>query len=370
MDPSEILKNALNWHKLAEGINKESIIKMLQKGQYDMILDALGLGNKLAKGYSKILTWCELRRLERLTSASWNPDYTDTLVKWTGEVEDNMDVAAFPNCESSIQSLECQEFRNCVLTMEKLDKRWLLLALKSAWLWDHFHNKESINASAILSMLGSDSDVYKYMTTIECGSYWILGLLQQQCSLRGNILRSPQNQDRERSMQEIFSTIEKYFTLRHDDLKDGTLHSNGPSALDLHMNWTYFNWYFVIIDLCQICRAAARFLVSANKISPGVDTTFLEARCHRLDDIIRGLLAQMKLSVQSHLEKLRQQDVAKNLAHLCLFGSGEEQDAIGKALEPLVGQRGMESKAAAIVESWVDATEGILKAIDQVGNLP
>lgn len=79
MDPSELLKNALNWHKLAESINKESIVKMLRQGQYDMLLDALGLGNTLAKGYSKILTWCELRRLERLTNASWNPDYTDTL---------------------------------------------------------------------------------------------------------------------------------------------------------------------------------------------------------------------------------------------------------------------------------------------------
>ena len=78
-DPSGLLKEALDWHKLAESINKESIVNMLRQGQYDMLFDAFGLGNSLARGYSKILIWCELRRLERLTNTSWNKDYTDTL---------------------------------------------------------------------------------------------------------------------------------------------------------------------------------------------------------------------------------------------------------------------------------------------------
>lgn len=220
-------------------------------------------------------------------------------------------------------------------------------------------------------MHGTDADLHEYMTPVECGSYRILKLLQEQCGLRGNILRSPHNQDRERLMQENFSAIEKYLASRRHDLNDDQHEwANNPSALDLHFSWSYFNWNFVVLDLCQICRAAARYLVSANKISPGVDATFLEARCHRLDEAIRDLLAQMKLSVQSHLNTIRREDAAKNLAHMCLFGHREKQDAIGKALEPLVGQGGMESKAAAIVESWADATEGILKAIDQVGNLP
>lgn len=44
-----------------------------------------------------------------------------TTVKWTGEVEDNMDFAAFPNCESSLQDPESQHFMSRVVTMEELD---------------------------------------------------------------------------------------------------------------------------------------------------------------------------------------------------------------------------------------------------------
>ena len=246
-------------------------------------------------------------------------------------------------------------------------KRWLLLPLKSAWLWDHFHNKESIDVKAIMSMYEIDSDPNDYMTPVECGAYEILQLLQEQCSLRGDILHS---QNREQLMEENFSIIEGYLVSRRDELKNDMLEwADRPSALDLHINWTFFNWNFVVLDLCQICRAAARYLVSANKTSPGVDAKSLEIRCHRLDLVIRGLLAQMKLAAELSLNTIRQKDAAKNLANICLFGTRERQDAIGRALEHLIGQEGMENKAATIVESWADATEGILKAIDQVGNL-
>lgn len=79
MDPLSNLKIALSWHHGAENINQDSIVDMLEHGQYNMALDALDLRDSLGQGYSKIIVWCELRRLQRLRNALWEKDFTDTL---------------------------------------------------------------------------------------------------------------------------------------------------------------------------------------------------------------------------------------------------------------------------------------------------
>lgn len=79
IDPSESLRVALDWHSFAENINQESIVKMLRQGQYNMLFDAFEFGNSLVNGYSRVLIWCELRRVQRLTNASWRKDYRNAL---------------------------------------------------------------------------------------------------------------------------------------------------------------------------------------------------------------------------------------------------------------------------------------------------
>lgn len=78
-DPAAKLEKALNWHSTAENINRETIVQLLEDGQHNMALDAVELAQSLASGTSKIITWCELRRIRRLRNATWDETYTDSL---------------------------------------------------------------------------------------------------------------------------------------------------------------------------------------------------------------------------------------------------------------------------------------------------
>ena len=217
-------------------------------------------------------------------------------------------------------------------------------------------------------MYGTDENRHLYMTPVERGAYEIILRLEQQCGL---LARTVPSDDTERSMLENFLVLEGFFNNSRDDVKSSTLEwmrSTSAVSPRIHgFSWLFFHWNFVVLDVCQICCAALQFLVSSNRTSPGVDATFLGAMCQGLKSSIQDLLTNMKVDIESRLQVLRDEGTAIRLARYCLWGPHEEQDAIGEALAPLIGQNGMKTMATAIVESWAEAIEGIGKAMDQVG---
>ena len=75
----EKITAALEWHAGAVELNSHYVNKMLREGQYSMLFDALTLENPLKMGFARLLLVVELSRIQRLTGASSDVNYSDFL---------------------------------------------------------------------------------------------------------------------------------------------------------------------------------------------------------------------------------------------------------------------------------------------------
>ena len=75
----ENITAALEWHEGAAQLNSNYVYKMLREGQYNMFFDALALENPLRVGFARLLLLVEWSRIQRLTGASSDVNYSDFL---------------------------------------------------------------------------------------------------------------------------------------------------------------------------------------------------------------------------------------------------------------------------------------------------
>lgn len=79
MDLPKGITDALDWHVTAEETLAESLSNMLKEGQYNMLFDSLWLYYSVKMGFSKLLLVSEWSRIQRLTGASGQKDYLESL---------------------------------------------------------------------------------------------------------------------------------------------------------------------------------------------------------------------------------------------------------------------------------------------------
>ena len=79
MDFTENVANALDWHATAEQANSDFLSVMLQKAQYDVLIDTLSLDETIRSGFTKLLLIVEGSRIQRLTGASIRKNYLNCL---------------------------------------------------------------------------------------------------------------------------------------------------------------------------------------------------------------------------------------------------------------------------------------------------
>ncbi len=116
---SNLLLNALDWHRSASNLGDAATSQMLQTGQYCMMLDNLSTQESIQKGFSHYLIAVELSRIIRFTQPLSGSNHKVTCGKWDTHmadsltymdtdsiperVEDNRDMTAFPDCEATGQ---------------------------------------------------------------------------------------------------------------------------------------------------------------------------------------------------------------------------------------------------------------------------
>lgn len=116
IDPASDMMQALEWHKSASRLTKNSVISMQENGQWTMSLDALSTSTHVGSGFSKLLLFVEIKRIARFLSITHEiqgPDisesfgvivqsfYADTIkVPIPPRTNDTRDRLAFPNYEA------------------------------------------------------------------------------------------------------------------------------------------------------------------------------------------------------------------------------------------------------------------------------
>ena len=77
IDPASDMAQALDWHKSASGLTKNSVTSMQENGQWNMSLDALSTSAHVGSGFSKLLLLVEIKRIARFLSISYENQSPD-----------------------------------------------------------------------------------------------------------------------------------------------------------------------------------------------------------------------------------------------------------------------------------------------------
>lgn len=217
----------------------------------------------------------------------------------------------------------------------------------------------------IRAIFGTQPPRNAAMTTLEEEATELVQMLMMLCNVPYHRM-TPEN--KECYMLRIFEGIERKLTSFCDGLKSSVSRSaddTDPQDIECHKLWFYRTNY-LLLDLCILCRAAGRYFVDHNVRSGIVDSTFLERKCYHVQLLTQNLLAEIKAAAELHLKSLSQEATANQLVQLCMAGRSEEQDALGKTFEPIIGRERMEEWAAEVAWSWRETTLGVLKTIESL----
>ena len=88
-DPLEEVTQTLHWFQTAEAKVKKNTLLMQENGQWEMSMDALATGDKLARNFARHQLFAECKRINRLTSSSHDVS-NHPAGKWPGAGYSNM----------------------------------------------------------------------------------------------------------------------------------------------------------------------------------------------------------------------------------------------------------------------------------------
>ena len=65
-NPVKEMSNAFDWHRSADGLSRNAIHSMQERGQWNMVLDTLDANRAIVNGFTRCLFNVEVRRIERI----------------------------------------------------------------------------------------------------------------------------------------------------------------------------------------------------------------------------------------------------------------------------------------------------------------
>ena len=240
--------------------------------------------------------------------------------------------------------------------------RWLSKQINMAWFWEFLHDRTTIATRASLTMGYRESEQANIGTQLEDRERHTIQILENLCLMAP----SEQDEDHEFNMLAHFMALEEMLDCFIKEL-DAFSSDSRELLIDFGFgfvapNWRYYHWLFIILDICQFCRASIVYLLTVVREKHLVDPEFLVYRCERLKALMWKLTSLTETNVSQQQDFLRAGIAANNLAHAVRWGLHSEQDAVGKAFESLIGQPGLESTVTHVCESWLEAMGGVIKA--------
>ncbi|MCJ1464356.1 hypothetical protein MMC07_002969 [Pseudocyphellaria aurata] len=355
IDSPKCLGIAIDWHKSAEYLNRVSINRMLDNGQYSMLFDALEVDRCLKSGFAKFMFIVESHRIGRFLNFSGIKDYSNLLDELDSRPEDTRDTTAFPDAEAYGQP----RFEESLIWDPKPDHLWLESQLKVIEL-SKFLQTRRIKFRA-WERLRTDEDSTENtssFTRYEIHTANMIDILRFMCYFSRDGKRA-----RDTTCTLLRDLRHWYSAMSAAVLSEERLEETVPHYLSIEtgsLNWVYFHAMFTILDVFRLTIQTLDYLLEKNPTLHSFDQDLLKAASIDIKAIIGVCWANIHKSVTTIINKLRRSGAASMMVDNTI---NRDENLIGCNVKDLIGMPALVDIASDICSSWVEGLEAIMRLL-------
>ena len=127
-------------------------------------------------------------------------------------------------------------------------------------------------------------------------------------------------------------------------------------------DWHYFHVLYMFMEQCSLTITTLRTVALLNRESNYFpDQKYLDDQISKLSEIARQVFDEFHRAASTLRKKLREPEALKALTASVLKPIEDEYDPVGIELHPLVDDDWMDSLGGAMIESWQEALDGVLR---------